>query len=235
MARKIPADRFERLIKAATAVFIRNGLRRTQMSDVATELGVSAGTLYRYVDSKEALFDAAVRFCDKPPEELPAISELPWPTPGEGETAAYLLERLDSETRDQQLRPARISRNPDVAAELRAICRELYRMLQGNKVLVKLVDRCAGDRPDLSEVWFYLGRLFQAGMLEDYLVLQQGNPGLRQLPAPSVAARLILETLAFWALHRHWDPSPQRFDEAELEEQVLDLVLHGVVREADRS
>ena len=64
MTRVIPADRFKKLIEAATQTFIAQGYRRAQMADVAEALGVAKGTLYGYVESKAALFDAAIRYAD---------------------------------------------------------------------------------------------------------------------------------------------------------------------------
>src|SRR5438093_4646249 len=64
MARRFPDDRFERLIDCAADVFIDRGYRRTQMADVAAALGVARGTLYLYVESKEALFDLVARYAD---------------------------------------------------------------------------------------------------------------------------------------------------------------------------
>jgi len=64
VVRRVPTDRIERLIECATEVFIDQGYRRTQMSDVASALGVAKGTLYLYVDSKEALFDLVARYAD---------------------------------------------------------------------------------------------------------------------------------------------------------------------------
>ena len=61
MPRRVPEHRIKDLFAAATAVFIEQGYRRTQMSDVARRLGVAKGTLYLYVESKEALFDAVLR------------------------------------------------------------------------------------------------------------------------------------------------------------------------------
>ena len=40
MARRIPADRFDRLVRGATEVLIERGYRRTQMADVAEAIGV---------------------------------------------------------------------------------------------------------------------------------------------------------------------------------------------------
>ena len=80
MARTIPADRFDQLIDTATQVFIEQGYRRTQMADIAEAMGVAKGTLYLYVESKEALFDLTCRWADAPrPLLRPTV--LPVPTP----------------------------------------------------------------------------------------------------------------------------------------------------------
>src|SRR5215467_2238670 len=57
MARQDPAARLSQLVKHATEVFIDRGYKNTQMDDIASSLGVAKGTLYVYVESKEALFD----------------------------------------------------------------------------------------------------------------------------------------------------------------------------------
>src|SRR5438105_2687862 len=64
MARPIPPERFAQLVDVATRTFIARGYRMTQMADVAEGLGVAKGTVYLYVESKEALFDACVRHAD---------------------------------------------------------------------------------------------------------------------------------------------------------------------------
>ena len=56
MARSRPPDRFQQLWDAALRVFGSKGLRRARMADIAREMGVSPGSLYNYVESKEALF-----------------------------------------------------------------------------------------------------------------------------------------------------------------------------------
>ena len=78
MVRTIPADACQQLIDVATRVFVAEGYRRTQMEDVAAALGVAKGTLYGYVESKAALFDAALRYADGH-EPLPETAALPLP------------------------------------------------------------------------------------------------------------------------------------------------------------
>lgn len=92
MARKVPEGRFTQLIEVATKTFVARGYRLTQMSDVAEALGVAKGTLYGYVESKEALFDAAVRFADGQ-GTLPDPGALPLPTPAAGSTVQYIQRR----------------------------------------------------------------------------------------------------------------------------------------------
>src|SRR5262249_60488245 len=81
MARSVPANRIEKLVDCATEVFIDQGYRRTQMEDVAAAVGIAKGTLYLYVDSKEALFDLVARFADGP-RPLPNPLKLPILRPG---------------------------------------------------------------------------------------------------------------------------------------------------------
>jgi AcrR family transcriptional regulator len=69
MLRRRPENGLDDLVHAAASVFSRQGFRRTQMADIAREVGLSAGALYGYVEGKEALFDLALQraFLDAPP------------------------------------------------------------------------------------------------------------------------------------------------------------------------
>ncbi len=49
------------LTAAAFALFAEQGFAATRLEDVATRAGVSKATIYRYFDSKEALFEAVVK------------------------------------------------------------------------------------------------------------------------------------------------------------------------------
>ena len=64
MPRTTPADRLPKLLDAAAAAFVEHGFHRTQMDDVAERLGVSKGTIYRTVDSKESLFAAVIAWSE---------------------------------------------------------------------------------------------------------------------------------------------------------------------------
>jgi AcrR family transcriptional regulator len=235
VARTIPPDRFAQLIDVATKTFVARGYRLTQMSDIADGLGIAKGTIYGYVESKEALFDAAVRFADGQTEG-PAPSALPLATPAPGSTVAYIRERLAAETRELALAAA-LTRRPaskDGAAELERIVRDLYRRMARNRRALKLVDRCALDHPELAAVWFEEGRWGQVALLCSYLEQRMAKGHLRAVPSVPIAARMVLETIAFWAIHMPWDPSPRPFADADVENAVVDMLVHAYAKETSR-
>lgn len=49
------------IIDAGLAAFAENGFAATKLEDVARRAGIVKGTIYRYFDSKEALFEAALK------------------------------------------------------------------------------------------------------------------------------------------------------------------------------
>ena len=229
MPRRTPPDRLARLIDCATEVFITLGYRRTQMADVAAALGVAKGTVYLYVESKAALFDLVLRHADAvhPP---PPPARLPVPTPRPGSALALVRQRLGESGVATQLAQALAGPAPaDVAAELAAVIDELYSAMTAQRTAIKLLDRCAADYPELAAVWFERGRGDVVAMLRRYLDQRAAAGKLRPLADVAVAARLILETLATWAVHRHWDPAPQSFDETTVQSAIVAALVAALV------
>lgn len=228
MARPIPKDRFHDLIEAASAVFLEQGYRRTQMADVAARLGVAKGTVYLYVESKEALFDAVLRHADQSePVALP--EKLPVPTPTPGATLEMVRKRIAEQAALPELAAAlERQRVADVCAELEAILRELYRLLARHRRGIKLLDRCASDYPELAGVWHGTGREGALALLRRYLEDRIRRRRLPPVHDVAVTTRIALETLVFWAVHRHWDASPQPVDEAVAEQSAIQFVVRSL-------
>src|ERR1700732_2388861 len=55
--RTAEAERRQRILEAAERAFVRHGFHATTMQHVAEEIGMSAGNLYRYFPSKEAIVE----------------------------------------------------------------------------------------------------------------------------------------------------------------------------------
>jgi AcrR family transcriptional regulator len=229
MPRRRPADRLDQLIVAAARVFTAKGYRRAQMADVAREMGVAPGTLYLYVEGKEALFDLVVQraFVDgeAPPPALPV------PTPAPEAVLASLRKRARHEAATPVLDAALARRRPrDIDAELRAIAREHYGNLARSRRAVKLLERSALDWPELAAVWVGEIRHEIIRKLTAYVERRVRQGLLRPLPSVDAAARLLLETTAWFALHRHGDLEPPAVDEELIEETVVDFIVHGFTR-----
>jgi AcrR family transcriptional regulator len=194
-------------------------------------MGIAKGTLYLYVESKDALFDAVLRHADATdPVELP--DTLPVPTPRPQETLETVRKRVSEEAVLPELTAALARhRVNDVRAELEAIVRELYALLSRNRTGIKLLDRCSSDHPELAAIWYGTGREGALELLTQYLEDRIRRGKLRPVADVRVAARITLETVVFWTVHRHWDPSPQAMDEATAEDSVVAFILSALTKE----
>jgi AcrR family transcriptional regulator len=230
MSEKRPSPRIASLIEVATRLFIERGYRRTQMEDITQAMGLSPAAVYRYVESKEALFDLAVR--------AGALSEpsfsnlkLPVATPKAGATVRFVRETLQREGRIRSLESALGSKpaaNPK--AELEGIIRELYERIARYRVGIKLLDRSALDWPQLAELWSGQLRSALVEQLARYFERRIDVGMLRPIPSPTAAARLMIETVAFFAMHRHYDLFPTPMDDKTAEETVVDTLVHAYAK-----
>jgi len=222
MPRVRDPERLSQLISVATEVFIERGYRRTQMNDIADAMGVAKGTIYLYVESKEALFDLAVRAAN---DDLAEPKTLPVPAPKPGMTVRYVKDALANEARLPKLEAALgKSRTKDVRAELEGIVHELYTLMHQRRTALKLIDRNARDYPELAAIYFAIARQAIPKLLEQYLEARLSEDRRGGLPLVAIA-RGIVEVVAFWAIHRHWDPAPTPIDEEASEAAAVRFAL----------
>ncbi len=229
MARVIPESRLKELLHCAQRVFIEQGYRRTQIADVASALGVAKGTVYLYVESKEALFVACLRYAD---QDAPLVSELELPlrAPAPGELLRELSQRLEEEALPAELsRALERQRVDDAAAEFEGILRALFAASARHRTVIKLVDRCGRDHPELAAAFYAGGRFAQLEALTRYLESRIRRGRLPKVPDVAVAARFVIEAITTWAVHIHWDPAPQPIAADVAEETVVQLVTRGLL------
>lgn len=229
MARKRPAGRLDQLLDSAARVFVAQGYRRTQMADVAREMGVSAGALYGYVESKEALFHLLIdraftgAVADAPP--------LPVKTPAPGATLARLRERLARETALPRLAAASArAKAADPRRELEEVLGELYDMIERTRAGTALIERSALDMPSLAILFYAEVRRELIARLTRYLEKRIRGRQLRAVPDPATVARLVLETVTWFARHRLRDADAAAIDDATARVNAIDFLLAGLVR-----
>jgi AcrR family transcriptional regulator len=231
MPRVRPEHRLDHLVETAAKVFTARGYRRTQMADVARAMGVAPGTLYLYVASKEALFDLVVQRAFRDADTLPP-PRLPIPAPAAGATLHHLRERFAREARLQALAAALSRRRvSDARAELEGIVRELYAFVAAKRRGIALLDRSALDWPELATLFFKGFRRTLLRQLTTYLERRMRQRQLRRVPHPAAAARLIVETVAWFAMHRHGDLDSSMIDDAAAEATVVDALVNTFAKE----
>lgn len=204
MARKKTAVKLEDIAEAAIACFSELGIRRTQMADVAKAAGVSAGTLYLYVSSKEALLHLAIlKVCARPMADL----ALPLADPGIAVTAETFAARV-KEVRHWPSFDAAVAPGARVDMDvLRNIGRELYGMLHDARRAIWLVDRCAKEVPAFERLHALDLRARHRDQLAGIAVKFAGSSGAAR-PEQKLAARLAIETVAWAAMHRLRETAP---------------------------
>lgn len=227
MARRIPENRFDELVRAATGVFIEHGYRLTQMSDIAEAVGVAKGTLYGYVESKDALLWVCLRSADEV-GRIPLPETLPIPMLRRGQLGIQVKAALGAQLRQPILAAAlERDRARDPIEELREVIGEFYDLMLANRHRIKLLDRCL-DHPELEKIWQTQGREQSRRAIARYLELRMAAGQIRSVPNIRLIARIVLETVATWAVHIHWDKAPEVFDPEESRSNAIDFLVHGL-------
>jgi AcrR family transcriptional regulator len=209
MARTVPADRVERLLAAAAAAFVAHGYERAQMDDVAERLGVSKGTVYRSVDSKDALLVAVLDFADDPAAApVGALLDDRDIVGAAGRLRARLRDRVAaSGFAATSGRTQSIADPAAFADEVLAITRELFEVLCSYRVGIMVLDRCAPELPDVAAEWFGSGRYALVDAWSAYLD-RHATMITGEVPV-EVLARSITELVTTWAVKMPWDPAPR--------------------------
>lgn len=205
MPRKRPHNRLDIIADAATDVFIRQGFAGAAMAQIAAEAKVGPGTLYLYAASKDGLFDLALRRAFEDPTVW--SMKLPHPAPEPGAVADAAWRCLQNAAHFPQLWLAADSPPPtQVARELEGIILELYHWLHRYRRAIKLIERCAGEWPDVAQV--FQRRFWRGGVrrVADYLGRRSREGVLPAGRNVSAAAHLLVESLTWMAVHRHWSP-----------------------------
>jgi AcrR family transcriptional regulator len=228
MPRSSPRERLASLATAATEVFGRLGYRGTRTADVAVRAGMSAGSVFTYVESKEALFHLVFTYAL---DLLPEAPELPLPAPEPGETVALFAHALH-DAQPSRLQAALAGDEPaDVAGELHGIVEELYDTIAWAWPVLAVVERCSAEMPDLEAVWFGEGRGGIYADLAEYLQRRTATGRLRPTPDFPTAARAIGELAAWFAWHRHEGRDARLYDDKTARRTVIEFTCAALVPE----
>jgi AcrR family transcriptional regulator len=228
MARRRPPDRLDHILEAATRVFARTGMENSKMSDVASEAGVSQGTLYNYVESKEALFRLLLdRGLGKAP---PSPSALPLRSP----STAALANRMDDAIATTFALPkldAALARRrvTAAAAELTEVIDELYERTLATRQAADVLERSARDVPELAAVFYGKVRRNLFDRMERLVTRRIASRHYHDRE-PRILARMIIETVTTFARHIYNDVEAPSFDLALARTVTIETIVTGIVR-----
>ena len=211
MPRTTPSDRLAKLLDAAAAAFVEHGFQRTQMDDIAERLGVSKGTIYRAVDSKDTLFAAVIAWGDTP-DALPVDGLSPSNDVASVGTnvAAELAEAVAGlELTTIVAHRTRLRSAIGFGDEIERITTSLHQVMRSRRTAIMVLDRCACEIPELSAVWFGDGRYALVDLWHDFLTLRSAHLTIDVDPA--ILARTIVELVTTWAVKMPWDPAPRPY------------------------
>ena len=226
-------ERFPEVIGAAVRVFARDGYRSARMSDVAREAGLSEAAVYRYVDSKEGLFVLAIRHAlllEPLPAEDDPTGAFPLAVPSLQEMIRQAREFVAAEVPFGALAQALHTPDPaDPAAELELVMRELFILEEQTAQAADMIERSARELPELADLLNSGLRGPVLDALTQYLDGRAKTGRLRATPDSAATARLVLETLTWFARHRHSDPYGAAIPAALAQQTAVDALLHALV------
>lgn len=221
--------RVKELLRCATEVFCTYGYKQTQMTDIAKAMGVATGTLYLYVESKEALFDFVVRYgIENNLEQIPIT--LPITTPKTGSTITFLKKILSEQAQWPKLAEALTKTQPEnPRKELLDIIQELYSLMLGKRWGLFLIARSAVDFPELSEIFISKLRKNLLKDLTKYIKSRVETGQFFVVPNPSISAIFLSETIVWAVIHRMCDPEFRLLSEEQLNTTVVTALANSFI------
>lgn len=222
-----PKARLDDIVASATRLFSEKGYRRTLITDVASDLGIAPGTIYTYVESKDALFHLVI---ERASGVVAEPESLPIPSPDPGDTAKHCFHAFARTGRLTELDNALArEKADDVVDELETIVRELYTSIARSRHLIRLVERSALDLPEVGTSFYTKGRRPFLKRIQSYLDARIASGQLRDVPDTAATARFIVESISWFANHRHGDRDSSNLDDRNSEEVCVDMLVHGLL------
>jgi AcrR family transcriptional regulator len=223
MRGRVPPRPLKEIGEACVQVFLDKGYRTAGITDVAKALGLSHGAIYTYADSKQALlYLALVRVLE--PEALETM-DLPVKLP-EPDRIVATVDRWAARQSGLDLltEPPRRPDPGGAEQELGEVVEQIYDFIDKNRVILRLFERCSEDLPVLTQWYFVERRRGLLAALGEFLNARIEAGLLRPVPDVPTAARFIVETIAWFAMHRHGDPDSAMLTDEDCRRTVRHLV-----------
>lgn len=221
-------DQKERLLQliesSVKTLAAQGGYRLTQIADIASEMGVSPGTLYLYVTSKEDLYHFLVEYFFLGNLELEKIT-IPIKMKAQRATLKRIRE-LSYELAIFKKLEAGIAgvKRANALVEFEDILRTLYRTLAQYRHGIMLMRHSSLIWPELGVVYYKEIRDKIFVLLARYLKKQIGDQAFKPVLDVEASAQLILETTVYFAVYRYNDSYSTTLSDEIAEETTVDAL-----------
>ncbi|MGO9120996.1 MAG: TetR/AcrR family transcriptional regulator [Desulfomonilaceae bacterium] len=218
----------EKIVESAIRVFSARGYRQAQMSQIAREAGIAPGTLYLYFEGKESLFNFLLRYIFSNEQDLDAISvpieSTSWDFGIASGKDTFVSSKYTAFI-DNAVRKGEVT---DVHEEFEKIIRNLFSAMATYRHGITILLQSSLDWPELAD--FYVSIIKDLHKTVEVYLDKRIHQGLfRKIPNVSASARFILDTIAWFAVHRHRAMYQTVVSEKVAEETVVDALVHAFI------
>lgn len=187
-------NRMKLIYDAASHLFINKGYSRTQMKDIAKEIGLSTGMLYVYFTGKRDILNFILKgtidqtFITQE-FELPVRSEIFDSLDNE------IMDAFDENTKAFSSHLDNISKYP-----LEQMLSDAFDVISKYGIGCLLIEKNSDDLGNLTAYYKEYRQNFYSQVLS-YITQYMQNETFRQVKHPQYITRLIIETLSWWGMH----------------------------------
>jgi AcrR family transcriptional regulator len=220
---------YEEFIFTVQQHFIEYGYRQTRIDDIAMEMEIPKGTVYRYAQSKEALFWLALRWAGQTFSARPHRSR-PIPAPSKRSLQRHVLRRLE----DILAAPGLIAPTTplpleEARAEFRAALAGIYARLFEHRTAIRLIQRCAHEHPSLQDLYLRPRKKPAVARIAQFLAAHREY--LWRHSDPAVLARVSYAAVAFLAVYRKWNAGEIMIRRTRaIRDAVLNSLVEGMLQ-----
>ncbi|SNT04473.1 transcriptional regulator, TetR family [Anaerovirgula multivorans] len=187
-------NRMNLIFDAASQLFINKGYARTQMKDIAKEIGLSTGMLYVYFTGKRDILSFLLKGTIEPAFvtqefELPIRSEL------FDSLDSEIMEAFEQNTKTFSAHLDDITNYP-----LEQMLSDAFDVISKYGIGYLLIEKNPDDLGKLTAYYKEYRQKFYNQVLS-YITQYMQNGTFRQVELPQYVTRLIIETLSWWGMH----------------------------------
>ncbi len=187
-------NRMKLIYDAASQLFINKGYARTQMKDIAKEIGLSTGMLYVYFTGKRDILSFLLKGTIEPAFitqefELPIQSEL------FDSLDKEIMEAFEQNTKTFSAHLGDITNYP-----LEQMLSDAFDVISKYGIGCLLIEKNPDDLGKLTAYYKEYRQKFYNQVLS-YITQYIQNGTFRQVELPQYITRLIIETLSWWGMH----------------------------------